>query len=205
MFVSAISSKGVDMSKIGDVLAGNSIGDLSPAIFRVDFDEPIELKNCDIELVSCKISKKNEIVVDAGNNLLSVRMGSYLCAEQYTAKLPFGTYTADTLAINIAFSLNEIMPDNLLKGWSCAAIAVSGILKLTWTQANAATLAPPSKFQAQAKNDTELIETGLFYPDRSDDGDYVKYECSTAYLKQMDNPVKVPKSKNKELVKYFPN
>ena len=66
MFITAVSSKTAYTPKVGDGL--NSLGDLSPATFKVEFDEPLTIKNADIELVSCKVSKQNKIIISPDNN-----------------------------------------------------------------------------------------------------------------------------------------
>ena len=52
MFVSAISSKGAETFKSADAVIGNVVGDLSPATFRVEFDEPLKLKNADMSYIA---------------------------------------------------------------------------------------------------------------------------------------------------------
>ena len=96
MFLTAISTRSADNVKPGD--GGLGQGDITPASFRVEFDEPIRLKNADIELVSCKVVKANEINIEAGQNEISFRIGSELCAEQYTAKIQPGNYPIPKLA-----------------------------------------------------------------------------------------------------------
>jgi len=138
MFLSAVSSKGATNFKPDDALGVG--GDLSPATLRVEFDEPIQVKNADIELVSCKIAKQNAINVDSSNNSISVRMAGHVDAsvgsaktttsELYTAFVPPNSYTADNLGKAIANALNGVMPCNGYKGWS--GLATAGVITLTY-------------------------------------------------------------------------
>ena len=187
MFVSCISSKGAESFKPDDEAIGNVIGDLSPATFRVEFDEPLKLKNADIELVSCKISKLNEIIINSDNNEITVRVGTHIFAEQYQAKIPHGNYTIEHLADAIAFSLNEVMPVNVYRGWT-GSVAVDKI-KLTWTMAAPF---PASEFQDYGKKQETCLQAGVGYPERLDDGDYVKYGVEDAFLDEIKSPLRTP-------------
>ena len=188
MFVSAVSCKGADSTKPDDVGIGNSVGDLTPATFRVEFDEPLRIKNADIELVACKITKKNEIIINAGNNLLSVRMGDHIVGEQYTAKIPHGNYLAGDLADAIAQALNYVMPLNLYKGgFSCSIVANK--IKITYTLVTAPDHVP---FQEQVKEEHKVIQDGATYPIRTDDALFVKFECSDAQKDQIRGPLRIP-------------
>jgi len=111
MFITAISSKTGYTPKLGDGL--NSVGDLSPASFKVEFDEPLKIQNADIELVSCKVSKENKIVISDSNNSLCLRMGEEVEAEQYKTFVKPGLYTASELGNAIADALNRVQPLNI--------------------------------------------------------------------------------------------
>ena len=187
MFVSAVSVRGADSTKPNDVAIGNSIGDLTPATFRVEFDEPLKIKNADIELVACKISKKNEIVINAGNNQLCVRMGDSSVAEQYSAKIPVGNYLPAVLADAISQALNYVMPVNIYKGFSCTIVANK--IKITYTISSAPSSVP---FQDQLKEEVKVIQDGVSYPIRTDDGNYVKFECSASQQAQIRGPLRIP-------------
>ena len=143
MFITAVSSKTAYTPKGGD--GNNSLGDLSPATFKVEFDEPLTIKNADIELVSCKVSKQNKIVISPGNNALCVRMGNEVEGEQYKTSIKPGSYTAGELGVAIADSLNRVMPINIHKpavpgfipstggGWSSSISAGKILLKKSQT------------------------------------------------------------------------
>tara|TARA_R110002020_G_C16320655_1_gene774769 strand:+ start:8246 stop:11545 length:3300 start_codon:yes stop_codon:yes gene_type:complete len=113
MFITAVSSKTAYTPKVGDGL--NSLGDLSPATFKVEFDEPLSIKNADIELVSCKVSKQNKIIISPDNNALCVRMGNEVEGEQYKTSIKPGSYTPANLGDAIAEALNRVMPINIHK------------------------------------------------------------------------------------------
>ena len=143
MFITAVSSKTAYTPKVGD--GNNSLGDLSPATFKVEFDEPLSIKNADIELVSCKVSKQNKIVISPGNNTLCVRMGNEVEGEQYKTSIKPGSYTAINLGEAIADALNRVMPINIHKpavpgfipstggGWSSVISAGKILLKKAQT------------------------------------------------------------------------
>ena len=186
MFVSAVSSKGAETFKPNDPLG--AVGDLSPATFRVEFDEPLILKNADIELVSCKISKLNEIIINSDNNTINVRVGQFQFAEQYTAKIPHGNYNIDTLANVIADSLNEVMPCNVYKGWSASVVLDK--IKLTWS------LTAPYGFDAfkeNVKDDVLCIQAGVPYPNRVNAGtNHIKFSVDDEYLDKIVSPLRIP-------------
>ena len=123
MFISAVSAPQVSNIKPDD--ANGGVGDISAAQFRIEFDEPVKLKNADIELVSCNIIKPNGIIVDSTNNKILIRMGEFRtairtggaltggltsCGEQYTVVIQPKSYTTLELAAEIARMLNKTMP-----------------------------------------------------------------------------------------------
>lgn len=185
MFVSAVSTKAADSVKPDDVALGLSIGDLSPATFRVEFDEPIRLKNADIELVACKVAKRNEIIINDGNNSLTVRMGDSSVAEQYVAKIPHGSYTEANLGIAIAEALNDVMPMNIYKGAFSTSI-VANKIKITYTVQNAPNAVVFQDHAKFAGNEEPIPFL------KSDDGDYVEYVCEDSQKAQNRSPYRIP-------------
>lgn len=196
MFVTAISSKGVSTYKPGDAALGGEVGDLSPASFRVMFDEPLQIKNADIELVSCSVKKQNNINIDADSNTFTVRMGTFETAEQYLAKIPSGNYEPDNLATEMAKALNKVMPTPMYRGWS-GSVVLDKIV-LTYTVQDAPTIAKPSNFQTAGKNTELSVERGVQFPNKTDDtgsgagANYIKYECSDETVNTNYNSWNVP-------------
>ncbi len=191
MFVSAVSTKGPDNVKPDDLALGNSVGDLTPATFRVEFDEPIRIKNCDFELVASKITKRNEIIINAGNNTFTFRLGTHVVAEQYTAKIPHGNYTDQQLADAIQFAINEVVPCNIYKNFTVSLS--TGFIKVTYTLAAPPT---PEPFQTHALNDDNSFERGCIYNKTAEDGagtnKWVKYECTDAQKDQNRSAIQIP-------------
>ena len=112
MIVSCISAKEPFVDN-----PANNIGDVSPATFRVLFDEGIELQNAQIELISAKVSRLNEIVISPDHASFSVRMGDEDICNQIKCKIPSGIYkSTETLGEAIAKSLNDNMPANVYRG-----------------------------------------------------------------------------------------
>jgi len=112
MIVSCISAKEPFVEN-----PGTNIGDLSPATFRVLFDEGIELQNARIELLSAKVTRLNEIVINDDNNTFSVRMGPESVCNAIKCSIPSGVYrSAEDLGNAIAKSLNDNMPMNEYRG-----------------------------------------------------------------------------------------
>ncbi len=111
MFVTGISTAGPkNIQTINDT-------DLTPARFKIEFDEPIELQNALIELVSTKITKNNKINIQEPDNTLLIRLGTDAVSSQYQAKIPVGSYDIDELSTAIQSALNEIVPLNSYKGF----------------------------------------------------------------------------------------
>ena len=187
MFISAVSTKGAEAVKPDDEATGNSIGDLTPATFRAEFDEPIRIKNADIELVACKVQKKNEIQINGGNNTLTVRMGDSAVGEQYIAKIPTGEYTNETLATAMQVALQEVMPVNIYKNWT-GSVLPTGEIKLNYATSS---LPPASNFQNRGKDPTYSIENPIEFT-KSDDGDYIKYECLDSQKDQNRSLLRIP-------------
>jgi len=200
MFISAVSAKTASNTKVDDGL--NGIGDISPASFRVEFDEPVKIKNADIELVSCSISKPNSIIIDESNNTLSVRMGAFYDAivtgktclsEQYVAKVKPGTYTVATLAESIASELNHVMPCAGYRGWS--GLSNLGKIQLTYKIPTSPgdvdfadlTLSPVVGVPGKA-----IAQYGVPYTMRDGLNKYVKVEPPADLVNAISNPNDVP-------------
>lgn len=201
MFVSAVSAKGPTNEQIGDLLP---VGDLTPAQFRVEFDEPLKLKNADIELVSCKISKKNEIVIDSNNNSIAVRMGSFYAdyltgdltptGEQYVAKIAPRIYNSrQDLADEIARQINNVMPTNAYKGWS-ASVVVDKI-QLTYTKQTS-----PGFVDFQTQNKEGAITTEGIKWDKVVDNDFMTYDCEDKMVTKTANKFGAPPNLRDEYV-----
>ena len=106
--------------------------DLTPALFENELDEPLEVKNFEIELVSSVIRKVNTITVTPFNNTLLFRLGDATLGEQYTAILQTGEYTVPQLTDEVARALNEATPFNHFRGWSCFVTGTTFTIR--WTQ-----------------------------------------------------------------------
>ena len=106
--------------------------DLTPALFENELDEPLEVKNFEIELVSSVIRKDNTITLTPFNNTLLFRLGDSTQGEQYTAILQTGEYTVTQLAVELGRALNEATPFNHFRGWSCSVTGTT--FTITWTQ-----------------------------------------------------------------------
>jgi len=167
MFISAVSAPQVSNIKPDDLNGG--VGDISPAQFRIEFDEPVKLKNADIELVSCKIVKPNNIIVDNTNNKILVRMGEFRtavtaggvltggltsCGEQYTIVVQQKAYTIAELADELARKLNKVMPCNANRGWSGGTSA--GKIKLVYALVAAPGFVPFQTASLLTKNTSQF-------------------------------------------------
>jgi hypothetical protein len=186
MFISAVSTKGPDAVLQNDT---QNICDLTPATFRVDFDEPIRVKNADFELVSCKITKRNVVTITAGQNTLSFRLGSFDVAEQYIAKIQPGVYTPLTLSTAIQTAIDEVIPCNYYRG--SITCAPDGLNRILVTYTVPTTIPPPANFTAHAVQDVNSIEEGVKY-NKTIDGNFVKYECTDAQKDKNTNPFRIP-------------
>jgi len=207
MFITAISSKTGYTPKVGDGL--NSLGDLSPATFKVEFDEPLKIQNADIELVSCKVSKENKIVISDSNNSLCIRMGEEVEAEQYKTSIKPGAYNATDLGNAIAEALNRVQPLNIhrpnavpgLEGGFSSSLSGNKI-KIT----KEITPNPGSEdFQdyicpggASLTGGEHIVSTGFKYNDVEPDGtglvdSYVKFTGTLPVgTEQIINPYNIP-------------
>ena len=105
--------------------------DLTPALFENELDEPIQVKNFEIELVSSVIRKDNSITITLHNNTLLFRLGPRDSGEQYTAVLETGVYTVTSLATEIARALNDATPCNAWRGWSCSVAGTTFTITFT--------------------------------------------------------------------------
>lgn len=186
MFISAVSTKGPDAVLAND---NANICDLTPASFRVDFDEPIRVKNCDFELVSCKVTKRNVIVITAGQTTFAFRMGDYDLAEQYVAKIQTGTYSPAGLAQAIQDAIDEVMPVNFYKG--TLTTSLDGLNRIIVTYTIPGVVPPPTNFTGHAIQDINSLERGVPYQ-KTLDGDFLRYECSDAQKAENTNPFRVP-------------
>ena len=189
MIVSCVSGKQHFVSPGGK--------DYSAASFRVLFDEPLELKNCDIELISCKISRLNQIVIPTDGATLSVRMGLDSFAEQYVAKVPAGVYEdADKLGDAIAAALNEIMPMNQYKGQFSATVGGSGEIIMGFTPQASPTTALFKTVQTTpalvtAVSDAQLLPQAAIAPP-SMVANHEEYQCTDALQAEIRSNVLVP-------------
>lgn len=193
MFVTALSSK---QGYTADPSNPNP-NDVSPATFTVEFDEPIRIKNADIELVSCKVSKQNDIVVSPNSNTMSVRMGTDAVAEAYRVTVAAGTYTPDAFAQAVAASLDVAMPCNTYRGWS-AIILPTGELQLRYTLQVPAALQEDTFANLVKTNESNAIvkELGVNYQGWSDafpaEPGFVQTTVAPAYLESITSPYEVP-------------
>ena len=173
MFLTALSSKQGYVKKADDPKAD----DISPASFKVEFDEPIRIKNADVELVSCKVARDNTIVITENTNTLTVRMGEELVSDQYVARIPPGTYTTSQLADAIVRTLNDVMPLNAYRGWD-GVVTTAGEIQLRYSIPG---VPSANVFKELVKTQNITDDLGVRYPTWTDaapaNADFVQAVC----------------------------
>ena len=133
MFLAASSADNRDSSEVNDFAS----------VFSTSLQEPIELQNFTIELVSAIITTEKNIKISSINNKFIVRVGDSSVAEQYLVNIPTDTYLATEFADIMVKELLNVIP---VQGWvqnsastkSFTAIYDTGVspalLKLTFTK-----------------------------------------------------------------------
>ncbi len=133
MFLAASSADNRDITEVEDFAS----------VFSTSLQEPIELQNFTIELVSAIITSEKNLKISEINSKFVIRMGDSIVAEQYLVKIPSDTYTPDEFATIIVEKILEVIP---VQGWvqnSAGAKSFSAVydtsltpalLKLTFTK-----------------------------------------------------------------------
>ena len=133
MFLAASSADNRDITEVEDFAS----------VFSTSLQEPIELQNFTIELVSALITSEKNLKISEINSKFVIRMGDESVAEQYLVKIPSDTYTPNEFATIIVEKILEVIP---VQGWvqnSAGAKSFSAVydtsitpalLKLTFTK-----------------------------------------------------------------------
>ncbi len=110
MFLSTSSPLNVSSSETIDTTA---------SYFEVLLDDPIELEDFNIELITANVTKENNTInITTSDRVMTVRLGSSKVGDYYKMSIDAKEYDhTEALSAAIASKLNDVMPNNSLKNF----------------------------------------------------------------------------------------